>query len=421
MKRPELGVGEEVCLQASVQVPEDVRREHAEEDVSADPSLRAVVDGPDQQVDGLHRAEHLLDLGQSLVDPHEVDGFGLLLVAQRAADGIEAIQFGFLVDALLVSVKDEVARADVQNEVLGLLLAVHEAPRTQGDLVRVFDASGLDAGLERTKVLLGGLQECLALAAALCGERGVATDHQALPGEVGGFDLHQVALVEDLELDRPLIADPLELLGGDGRDPVHTPHGSKGLDLGSLEHAPVAHEDQVRQAESLLDLLDLRQDGAAVGGVPFEDLDGDGAPVRVGQHAVDDLGAIPAVVPAVAMGRQRAVPTDDEAGGDVVEHQASALQMSRGEALLDAGLLLSDPVHRLVEVVLIGVLDPQQLRQRGGRPPTCQGQLGAGAQDPRRDHPEHEASSPAGTRSDELGQAQVAHDAHHERGGAMVA
>src|SRR5208283_6202550 len=55
-----------------------------------------------------------------------------------------------------------------------------------------------------------GGQQILALAAALCGEIGVAADHQAFAGKVGGGDAGHVALVEQRELQRAALQQRLD-------------------------------------------------------------------------------------------------------------------------------------------------------------------------------------------------------------------
>src|SRR5271166_6527266 len=70
-----------------------------------------------------------------------------------------------------------------------------------------------DGGLDGGEVALGGGQQILALAAAFSGEIGVAADHQAFAGKVGGGDAGHVALVEQRELQRAALQQRLDRRG----------------------------------------------------------------------------------------------------------------------------------------------------------------------------------------------------------------
>ena len=54
--------------------------------------------------------------------------------------------------------------------------------------------------------------------------------------------------------------------------------------------------------------------------------------------------------------------------------------MARSQLLLDTFLSLQQPIHRQVERILIGLHDPEVLRQRGRGPPARGGKLGVGCQ-----------------------------------------
>ena len=55
------------------------------------------------------------------------------------------------------------------------------------------------------------------------------------------------------------------------------------------------------------------------------------------------------------------------AGGQVVEHQGVLSKMPLGEPLLDGGLPLDQPVHRLIQLMGVDVAEPVQLAQGGYR------------------------------------------------------
>ena len=132
-------------------------------------------------------------------------------------------------------------------------------------------------------------------------------------------------------------------------------------------------------------LVELRPHGAGVGGVAFEDLDGDGASLAVAQQPEHDLQLPSLAIARIAALGQRAAPPFEVGGGQVVEHQGAVAQVAFGQTLLDDALALEQPVHRGVELVFVDVLDAELLGQRiargvGGQPP-CGGELRARGED----------------------------------------
>src|SRR5271166_5150797 len=85
----------------------------------------------------------------------------------------------------------EAGISDVEIEMLGHLVFVDDFADRERDLggaaQRITFAR--DGGLDAGEVALGGGQQILALAAALCGEIGVAADHQAFAGKSGAVML----------------------------------------------------------------------------------------------------------------------------------------------------------------------------------------------------------------------------------------
>src|SRR5215471_9759388 len=74
--------------------------------------------------------------------------------------------------------------------------------------------------LDRLQVAFGGLKQFAAFACALGGQRRVAADDQPLAGEIGADDLGQVALVEQRQLQRPVIGEGLDGGGAQCGNPV---------------------------------------------------------------------------------------------------------------------------------------------------------------------------------------------------------
>ena len=63
-------------------------------------ALQSVMDGADLQVDGFHRAERPLDLGERLVTAHRI-GRRHLFLRYAGADDVDAIERRFRGDLLL--------------------------------------------------------------------------------------------------------------------------------------------------------------------------------------------------------------------------------------------------------------------------------------------------------------------------------
>src|SRR3954467_514612 len=144
-------------------------------------------------------------------------------------------------------------------------------------------------------------------ATTLGGEIGVAADHQALAGEVGRGDAGHVALVEQRELQRAALHQPLDRRSPQRRDPIQ-PGGADLLGDARLgDHAAVADQDDMVEVEPLFELVDLGSQGLRIGGVAVEDFDGDWAAIGGAEQAIDDLQrALPAVTAVAAFGQRAA-------------------------------------------------------------------------------------------------------------------
>ena len=133
------------------------------------------------------------------------------------------------------------------------------------------------------------------------------------------------------------------------------------------DHAAVADEHDMAEAEALLELVDLRRQGGRIAGVAVEDLDGDRAAVGRAEQAVDDLqGALPAVAAVAAFG-QRTAAAFHVARRDIVEHQRAVLQMAFGQRGLDGGLALQQPVQCGIEFGVADVAEAERFAEAGGR------------------------------------------------------
>ena len=110
--------------------------------------------------------------------------------------------------------------------------------------------------------------------------------------------------------------------------------------------------------KALLELRDLRGQRLVVVQLAGEHLDRDRPARLVAQQPVDDLRRAALAVTRVAQLRQRARAPLEIRGGHVVEHQLPILEVAAGEAILDPLLALQQPVHRRVQIVLVGARDP---------------------------------------------------------------
>ena len=78
--------------------------------------------------------------------------------------------------------------------------------------------------------------------------------------------------------------------------------------MGAGDHAAVPDQHDARQAEALLELVDLRGQRHWVGGVAFEHFDRYRTAISRTQQTVDDLQLAFLAVPRVAEARQLAAP-----------------------------------------------------------------------------------------------------------------
>ncbi len=130
------------------------------------------------------------------------------------------------------------------------------------------------------------------------------------------------------------------------------------------QHPAVPYQHNTRQPELLAQLVYLIGDRGGVSRVSRVHLHAHGAPVAVGQYAVDDDEPALLAVTVVSAPRQRAGAALVVAAADVVEHLVAFTQMPTGELLLDPGLPFQKPIHRFIEFARVGVLDRQFLGQR---------------------------------------------------------
>ena len=169
--------------------------------------------------------------------------------------------------------------------------------------VRAFAA---DLSLDARKFPFGRDQKRLALAGALSGKIAIAAHDQPFARKVRRADLRQIPLVEQRELQRPMVLrQGLDLRRAQAGDPVQAGRFEILADPGRGDHAAVADQHHALDTEARLQLLDLRFQRRRIRRVALEHFDRDRQAVARAQQAVDDLQAVTAMIAAVAIVRQR--------------------------------------------------------------------------------------------------------------------
>ncbi len=139
-------------------------------------------------------------------------------------------------------------------------------------------------------------------------------------------------------------------------------------DLGLREHPPITDQDHLLEAEAVAKLLDLRRNRARITAIAWIHLEHDRTPLDIGQHAVDDDRFAALTVAVVTTLHQGTGMSLVVAAGHVVEHLRSLAQVARREFFLNARLALDQPIHRPIQLILVGITQCQLLGQGGGVP-----------------------------------------------------
>ena len=85
-------------------------------------------------------------------------------------------------------------------------------------------------------------------------------------------------------------------------------------------HAAVANQHHIGEAEPLAQFIDLGSDGLGVGGIAGKYFDSHRASGSVGEQTKDDLRRAGFVVPRVTKFSQRTVTPFKVSGGQVIQH-----------------------------------------------------------------------------------------------------
>ena len=381
----------------------------------ADPAFLAVADGAHPDVEPFEGAEPAFDVGQSLVGAHRVFG-GEPRGGLAGAKHVDAVEARLGVDACVVALIDQTPVVDRPPEVLGHLVPGDDPSHLVSELCRIERRAGAPGGLARDafEPCLGGGEQRLALARPLLGQQRVVARDQALAGIVGAGELGQVLHVEQRQLQRLGLDQGAHLHRPQRADPSEPRMALEVVDLDLCEQAPVADQHHPLESEVLAQLHDLVRDGVGVGGVARIGLDRYRASAWSAQDGIDDLGLGALAVAVVAKAHQRAGAPLVIAPAHVGEHRGAFVQVALGEPALDALLAREQPVHRLVEGVLVGVAQVELLGQRGGVPSPGGGELRGGVEQPLHDHGQDPVALGRAFGGDEPVQAQA--PGHGEQG-----
>jgi hypothetical protein len=219
------------------------------------------------------------------------------------------------------------------------------------------------------EVLLGRIEQFVALAPAFLGQGGVLAHDEALAREVRAFNLGEIAIVEQRQLQGATFGG--ELLDG-GRaqrsDPVEPGRLELSFDASLGDHPAVADHDNAFEPEALLELGDLIAECRWIAGVAFEHFDRDRTAVGRAQKSEHDLHLVRPAVPRMTKARQLAAASLYVARTHVIEHQRPVAQVLPRQCCLDRRLRHAQPVECSVDFLEIDRTQPERHAEGvGGR------------------------------------------------------
>jgi len=227
------------------------------------------------------------------------------------------------------------------TEVLGDLAAAEQGADGSADPVGAAQRPPLaqNAGLNALEALLGGVEQLVSLAPALFGQGGVPADDQALAREVRAFDLGEVTVVKQRELERPALGrELLDRWRPQRGDPVEPGRLEVLFNASLRDHPAIADHDHAFETKAFLELGDLIAERRRIAGIAFEYLDCNRTTLGRAQKSEDDLHLVAPAVARVAEARQLAAATFDMARAHVVEHQHAVAQMPARQRRFDRRL-----------------------------------------------------------------------------------
>ena len=215
-------------------------------------------------------------------------------------------------------------------------------------------------------------------------------------------------------------------LGGQGLDrrraqrghPVEPSRFEVLSDARLSDHPAVADQDHPVELETLFELANLRRQRAGITDITVKHLDRHGAALGGTQQPVDDLPLARFAVSAIAILCQWATAALEIAGGQIVEHQAAALEMTPGEGALDLGLRRQQEIEREIEFVLVDLAEledgSQRMRRRRHRAELARGdQFGGRLDHAGNDHRQCQLREPAWPARQQVVKTELARHAEH--------
>ncbi len=151
-----------------------------------------------------------------------------------------------------------------------------------------------------------------------------------------------------------------------GTDPVQPRRVDFLPDARLGEHAPVAHQDDLRQPEALTQLLDLRPHRGRISGITRKDLDRHRTAGGITEQAELNLQRASRPVPRGVARGQGTGGALHVHRGQVIEHQGTVGQVALRQRPLDAVLALEQPVHGTVQVIFIHRTQLEAVGQAAG-------------------------------------------------------
>jgi hypothetical protein len=175
---------------------------------------------------------------------------------------------------------------------------------------------------------------------------------------VGEFE--QVAFVEEPQLQGPLAGQHTQAAGFQCGNPLQPALGPERIDMGLGDHATVAHQHHLIDAEALAQLRDLRHERLRIGGVALKHRDGNRHAARIGKQSIVDLQLAALAVAVVAQGGQLAGAALEVARTQVIQQEAAGLQVTLRELALDGILALEQPIHCGIQRLFVTDIELKQ-------------------------------------------------------------
>src|ERR1700741_3193894 len=326
------------------------------------------MDRPDLDIDGLETAERAFGIRQTFVGAHDrraVEQAG----CDVGAHDVDAIEQGLNVDRLAPALDYEIGIGDGDVEMLGHLVAIDDLADGDADGIATTQQplGAASAGLDLAQLLLGGTQQLATFTRPLIGQQRIAADHETLARIVERGDLRWLASVEQRRLQFAGVDELADRRCAQRGDEVEIGRLDALPDPRLGDHAAITNEHHAIEIEMLLQLGDLCLQRRGVTDIAFEDFDRDRAAILTAQKSEHDLQLAVLAVTIVPELGQFAGAALEIGRTDVVEHQRAVLQVAPGQRLLDALLLLDQPVKRAVKLLLIEYPEPERLAERTGR------------------------------------------------------